>query len=529
MPAAPPTVWLFEDQLSPTLLNLREAPAESPVFMVESRTHWSDWPFHKVRLGFQAAAMRHFADELRNSGREVAYYPLKKRGYKDSISAIRDHVKKTKSREFWVTRPSEWHNQAWLDSLREKLGIAIRYFPNRLFLTDRDHFAKWASGRKKLIMENYYRQMRQDHDLLMDGSQPAGGQWNFDKMNRNPAKGKDLHFPPPPRFEPDDITAGALADIEHYFPDHPGSTDGFALPVKREDAHAALMDFIKNRLPLFGDYEDAMLSGQRVMYHSLISPVLNAGLVAPLAAAKAAVKAYERGDAPINAVEGFVRQIIGWREFVYGIYWQFMPEYRSRNQRGDKAKLPDFFWTGDTDMNCLRESLGAVVEDAYSHHIQRLMVICNFATLAGLEPQQVNDWFYSMYVDSWDWVVTPNVVGMAMNSDHDTIATKPYVSSANYIDKMSDYCGDCRYNPKERVGDDACPFNYLYWTFLEEGREKYDKNPRMRMVTKNLDRFGDQTMTQMRDQKQQFVKLTLKSSKKYAAWNVPKGRAEAEG
>ena len=515
-----PTAWILEDQLSPTLLNLREN-ADLPVLMIESRTAWREWPYHKRRLAFLAGAMRHFADELKTAGRDVHYYPLKARGYKDSLTAIRQHVKKVKDNELWLTRPTDYHTQAWIDTLPKKLGVTIRYFPNRLFLTDREHFAKWARG-KKVIMETYYRRMRKEHELLMeeDGKSPEGGSWNFDKMNRKPAKGLDLTFPKPPSFEPDAITKQVLKDVEREFPDHPGDTSGFDLPVSRDDAHAAVKDFLKNRLPLFGDYEDAMLTGERVLYHSLISPVLNAGLVNPVALAKAVERDYRKGKVPINAAEGFIRQIIGWREFVYGIYWTYMPEYRDRNQRGDSRPLPDFLWDGDTDLHCLKESVSAVVEEAYSHHIQRLMVICNFATLAGLDPQKMADWFLAMYIDSHDWVVTPNVVGMAMNSDHDTIATKPYVSTASYINKMSDYCGHCRYDPKQRTGEAACPFNYLYWTFLDDRRDEYAKNPRMRTVLSNIDRFGEATMKQMHEQRKQFVKLTINQTGGYDDWNA---------
>jgi deoxyribodipyrimidine photolyase-related protein len=270
-----------------------------------------------------------------------------------------------------------------------------------------------------------------------------------------------------------------------------------------------------------------MVTGEPTMYHSLVSPLINAGLIEPLAACKLVEKAFRDGRVPINSAEGFVRQIIGWREFVYGIYWSLMPEYRRRNPRGDDRPLPDFFWDAQTDMNCLKQSIGHVVEDAFSHHIQRLMVICNFATLAGLSPQAVNDWFLVMYVDSHDWVTVPNVIGMAMNSDEGVIATKPYVSSANYIHKMSDYCADCRFNPKERIGPAACPFNYLYWTFMDDQREAVGKNPRVARQLRVLDNFGEQVKAEMHRLRRDFLKEL--STDAYAAWNRPRGRAEAEG
>ena len=532
-----PTVWVFEDQLNPKLTSLVEAPKGSPVFMVESHTHQSAWPFHKVRLAFLMSAMRHFAKELEDAGRTVAYYPLKSRGYRDSFSALAHHFKKRKNRELWITEPSEWHCRHWLETVPERLerefetpGVTLKFFPNRMFLTDRQHFAKWLEGRKRVVMEHYYRQMRRDHDLLMDGDNPAGGEWNFDRMNRKTPP-KDHEFPEVSDSPPDEITKSVIKEIERRYGHHPGDLGDFAMAVTRKDAKKHFREFVKKRLPLFGDYEDAMVTGEKVLYHSMISPLINAGLLEPLEVCDQVEKAYEKGDIPINSAEGFVRQIIGWREFVYGIYGSFMPEYRSRNPRGDDRPLPEFFWTGDTDLNCLKQSLGQVVGDGFSHHIQRLMVICNFATLAGLEPQQVNDWFYAMYVDSHDWVVTPNVIGMAMNSDEGVIATKPYVSSANYIDKMSDYCGDCRYNPKDRTGEDACPFNFMYWAFNHDHREELSKNPRVKALLKNLNKFGKDEVDEILALRDSFlddhVPLTVKGD--YGNWNVPRGRAEAEG
>ncbi len=529
-----PSVWLFEDQLNPRVTSLAEAPSDAPVVMIESDVNFRMFPYHKKRIAFLCSAMRHFADELKQAGRTVAYYPLKPRGYRDSFSALAHHLKKKTDRELWVTEPSEWHTRAWLDTVPDRLardfdtaGVSIKFFPNRLFLTDRQHFAEWLKGRKRVVMEHYYRQMRVDHDLLMEpDGKPAGGAWNFDKLNRKPAP-KGHVFPERPHVEPDAITRSVMKEVERRFEDHPGSTKGFGLPCDRQNAKKHFTAFVKKRLPLFGDYEDAMVTGELTLYHSLVSPLINAGLIEPLAACRLVEKAHRDGRVPINAAEGFIRQIIGWREFVYGIYWSLMPEYRRRNPRGDDRPLPDFFWDAKTDMNCLKQSILHVVDDAFSHHIQRLMVICNFATLAGLSPQAVNDWFLAMYVDSHDWVVTPNVIGMAMNSDGGVIATKPYVSSANYINKMSDYCGDCRYHPKERIGPKACPFNFMYWTFMDDQRNAVGKNPRVARQLKVLDNFGEQVKVEMHRLRQAF--LDGLASDGYAAWNRPRGRDEAEG
>ena len=510
-----PNIWIFEDQLSPALAALRAAPSEARIFMIESRRAFAAWPFHKRRLTLLISAMRHFADELRSAGRIVDYSPLRDNDYMDSLAAIRAQVKTTGSNVFWITRPSEHHTQAWLDTLPALLGIEIRYFDNDLFLTDRSEFAAWFGRQRKPVMEMFYRRARITHGLLMEDDKPVGGKWNLDSANRKPAKSVPRPLPAAPTFEPDTITRDAKRDVDRHFPTHPGSTANFDLPVTRADAARALDEFLTHRLPSFGAYEDAMLAGEATLFHSMLSPLLNVGLLAPLDLARAGEREFRAGRAPLNSVEGFIRQIVGWREYVYGIYWTLMPDYRTRNSRQSTRALPDWFWTGDIDLNCLRHAIGGVVERGYAHHIQRLMVICNFATLVGLKPQEVNDWFYALFIDAHDWVVTPNVVGMGMNSDappgesEGTIATKPYISSAAYINRMSDYCAGCRYDPAKRTGDDACPFNYLYWTFLKHFGPAYAKNPRMTMMLKNADRIDADEMATMLQQRKRFIEVTV--------------------
>ena len=503
--ASRPTIWILEDQLSSTLPTLREAP-DALVLLIESDRAFRRVRYHKKRITFLVSAMRHFAEELRHIGRDVHHYPFVASGYRDSVSAIRHHVKTTGSRELWVVEPSEYDCRAWIETLPELLGVVIRYFPNTLFLTQRDEFREWAINLKSPVMEPFYRKMRAKHRVLMepDGKRPLGGVWNYDKENR---KGPPIKIavPPIPSFSPDAITLDVMKEIDRRFPDHPGQTHGFDLPVTREDAHAAFDDFLKHRLPHFGRYEDAMVSGEPFLFHSFVSPLLNAGLLEPLTCVRAAEQELNAGRAPMNAVEGFVRQILGWREYVYGIYWSFMPTYRTRNARNNTRPLPQLFWTGETNLNCLKQTLSSVIEHAYSHHIQRLMILSNFATLTGINPQAVNDWFYAMYVDSHDWVVTPNVVGMGMNADGGTMATKPYVSSGAYINRMSDYCKSCKYNVKERTGENACPFNHLYWTFMHRYRSAYARNPRMTMMMKQLDRIDPTEMQDMLQQSQHFI------------------------
>lgn len=498
-----PTIWLFEDQLSLDLEPL-DRSKEAPVLLIESDYNMRRLPYHRKRLVFLISAMRHFVRELRSVGRTVVHYPLQEIGYRDSLSALRHHIRQTGCREFWVMEPSEYHTRQWLDTLPDRMDIKITYFPNTLFLTDRDEFRRWARHVKSPVMEHFYRKMRQKYDILMNGSKPVGGKWNLDHENRKPIREK-IDIPRRMSFPPDTITTQVMEEIDRRFPDHYGNTRGFDLPVTRTDAKRFFEDFLDHRLVHFGDYEDAMLTEEPVLFHSLISPFLNVGLLCPLECVRAVEERWKQKKAPLNAVEGFIRQILGWREYVYGIYWSFMPEYRQRNSRGSERKLPRFFWDASTDLNCLKQCLSQVVEHAYSHHIQRLMVLCNFATLVGISPQAVNDWFLTMYVDSHDWVVTPNVIGMGMNADGGTMATKPYVSSAAYINRMSDYCQGCRYDPTRRTGENACPFNYLYWTFLHHFRESFGKNVRMNMILKNLDRIPQDEMLQMMRHRKQFI------------------------
>jgi deoxyribodipyrimidine photolyase-related protein len=501
------TLWLLEDQLSVELVR-KHRPDR--VLLIESKRHFATWPFHQHRILFQVSAIRHFAEELESAGIVVHHYGLGRRPYLDSLAAIAHLVKETRDPELVVVDPSEFHCAQWIKSIAGIKGVRIRHEPNTLFLTDRAEFAAWARPLKKPVMEPFYRRMRAKLNVLVepDGS-PVGGEWNLDKENRKPAK-RGMTFPEPLSIAPDAITRRTMKDVDKVFSSHPGSTRGFSLPVTRADAGKAWARFAQQRLPQFGDYEDAMLTGQPVMHHSFVSMLLNVGLLSPLKLVRDVEAAYHAGRVPLNSAEGFIRQIIGWREYVYGIYWSFMPEYRTRNARQSTLELPEWFWTGHTPMNCLSQSITGVVDRAYSHHIQRLMVICNFATLAGLSPQAMNDWFYSMYVDSVDWVVTPNVIGMGMNADNGTMATKPYVSSAAYINRMSDYCADCTFEPAERVGESACPFNYLFWTFLHEGAGRYKSNPRMTMMLKNAEKIDAKQMNQMMKQRTRFIELHMR-------------------
>ena len=372
---------------------------------------------------------------------------------------------------------AEWTGRQFQHRLTQRLGVPVEVIPNTMFLVgEHDPFPEIERDRP-VVMERFYRAMRGHHGILLDeAGGPIGGQWNFDKDNRRPYPRGGLDPPPPPSFPPDEITRTVMDNVAGL--DAIGAVDGFDLPVTRREALDALANFTTHRLGDFGAYEDAMSRDHGLLYHSLLSPLLNLGLLEPLETVRAATDALAAGTAPLNSVEGFVRQVIGWGEFVYWNYHRLMPGVVDANHWDHRRPLPAFWWDGDIDMACLRSVITRVVTEGYSHHIERLMVLCNFAMLAGLDPGAVNEWFLSCYVDAYEWVVTPNVIGMGLNADGGVIATKPYVASANYINKMSDYCTGCSYDPKRRTGPGACPFNALYWDFLARNEARLRANPR---------------------------------------------------
>lgn len=481
------TAWVLGDQLTPEAGCLEGIqPGKGVVLMAESIEHCRRLPFHKQKLVLVWSAMRHFADELRSKGYEVDYYEAEP----SFEAALAKHKKRISPGCVRLMDTAESGLGERLAGAARKQGLTVDLTPNTLFLSGKEAFQKEAKGKSSRVMEAFYRNMRRQTGLLMDGDKPLGGKWNYDKENRQPPDA-DLTFPPVPSCPPDKTTADVRKQVEKHFPDHFGSADGFAWPVTRRDAERFLADFIEHRLARFGPFQDAMVSGQRTLFHSLLSPLLNLGLLEPLAVCRAAEKGYQEGGAPLNSVEGFIRQVIGWREFVYQVYHWRMPDYAAMNHLGADLPLPGFYWTAETEMRCVREAVEALLEDGINHHIQRLMVTGNFALLAGVEPRQVNEWYWLAYVDAHEWVVTPNVLGMALYADGGILGTKPYAASANYINRMSDYCKGCAYDPKKTTGEGACPFNALYWDFLARNDSALRGNPRMGFAYRNLDKRGD--------------------------------------
>ena len=475
------------DQLSPELSALREAEKETDVVvMAEVWDEASYVQHHPKKIAFLFSAMRHFAEELRSEGWSVTYFKLED-GKQSITEALLAAAEATGASEVLATEPGEWR----LISALEDCALPVHQFPDDRFLCSHGEFEAWAEGRKQLRMEYFYRDMRRKTGLLMEGKDPAGGKWNYDHDNRKPAPDEVTHDGPL-RFEPDQITRDVIALVKARFDNHFGDLEPFWFAPDREGARAALDHFITHALPKFGDFQDAMLNDNRFLYHSIISMYINAGLLPWQDACAAAEAAWKGGRAPLNAVEGFIRQIIGWREYIRGIYFLEGPDYTTRNTLGHTRDLPDFYWGGPTKMNCVAKAVEATKAEAYAHHIQRLMITGNFALLAGIDPHQVHEWYLAVYADAYEWVEAPNVIGMSQFADGGIVASKPYVSGGNYINKMSDHCKSCAYKVADKTGPDACPFNLLYWHFLDRHRDRFEKNPRMAQMYRTWDRMADE-------------------------------------
>ncbi len=481
------------DQLDSGSRLVRETDKESDaILMMEVVGESEHVPSHKQRTALFLSAMRHFALDLYEKGYRLHYVRLDDRGNTQTFDGELERIaKRLKPEKLRCTEPGDWRVRDELDAAAGKLKLELEILPDEHFLTTRDTFEEWMAGRKQPVMEYFYREQRKRLDILMQkNGKPVGGAWNFDKENRKTFKRTpDVPATYTPRT--DEITDEVLDLIEDRLPDLPGQIRPFRWAVTRDQARRALDDFIETRLPLFGDYEDAMWTDEPFLYHAVLSSVLNLKLLDPRECLRKALEAYDNGHAPINAVEGFVRQIIGWREFIRGIYLHAGPDYRNGNTFNEKGSLPEMYWTGETDMACMQQCLGQVLEHAYGHHIQRLMVTGNFALIAGINPQAISDWYLGMYVDAVDWVTLPNTLGMVMHADGGLVGTKPYAASGKYIGRMSNYCKGCRYDNDKRHGDDACPFTTFYWDFLLRHRRKLASNQRMSMILKNLDRMDD--------------------------------------
>ena len=500
--------FVLGDQLTREVASLRHLDIDNDiVVMAEVSDEATYVPHHRKKIAFIFSCMRHFANELREEGATVDYRKLDDASdrtitsFSDALAAA---VKRHSPTRIVVTEPGEWRVREEMEGWSERFGVPVEILEDDRFLCSHERFRQYAKGKKQLRMEFFYREMRRELGFLMQGDRPEGGQWNFDHDNREPLPAEIL-VPERTEFEHDEITRECTALVAHRFGNHFGELDGFEWPVTREDALVALDDFIERCLPRFGRFQDAMREGEPFLFHGLVSPMINIGLLTSMEVCRRAEAAYYDGDAPLNAVEGFIRQIIGWREYVRGIYWWAGPGYKDTNRLNATRDLPGFYWSGETELNCLANAIGEIRENAYGHHIQRLMITGNFALIAGVAPAQIEEWYLSVYADAYEWVELPNVHGMSQFADGGYLASKPYASSGAYINRMSDYCKGCRYKVSKKAGEDACPFNYLYWNFLIENTERLSGLQRMRMPYSTLAKMSDERRAEIASDSARFL------------------------
>ncbi len=499
--------FVLGDQLSQDISSLEGLdPERDVVLMAEVVEECTYVGHHPKKIAFILSAMRHFAAELSERGVRVDYVKLDDPDNAGSFAgelgrALRRHA----PAQVIVTEPGEYRVLADMETWSGRLGVPVEIREDSRFFCSRRDFARWAEGRKAPRMEHFYREMRRKTGFLMEpDNKPVGNRWNFDPENRKRLP-VDVTPPEPKGFEPDDVTRAVLDLVENRFGQHFGDLEPFWFAVTAAQAEKVFAHFVKTALARFGDYQDAMAQDQDILFHSVISLYLNAGLLDPATVCRRVERAYREGAAPINAVEGYIRQILGWREYVRGIYWLKMPDYAESNALEAHRPLPAFYWTGETDMNCLSQSIGQTKRQAYAHHIQRLMVTGNFALLAGIDPKQVCTWYLAVYADAYEWVELPNTHGMALHADGGYLGSKPYAASGKYIQRMSNYCAHCRYDVKQTLGETACPFNALYWNFLLEQRERLEDNPRMAMPYRNLARMEPARVEAIRRQVESFL------------------------
>ena len=476
-------------------------PARDAVWMAEVREESTHVPSHKVRTANFLAGMRHFRDELRAGGKTVHYRelddPANRHTLAEELAATAGELKPAR---LVTVEAGDYRVREALRGVGRRLKLPLEERADRHFVASAADFARHAEGRKQLRLEFFYRELRKRTGILMDGREPEGGAWNFDKENRGSFGKKGPGLLPNARAFPPDATTRAVIDmVGRELPGNPGSLAEFDWPVTPADAEHALHDFIEFRLPEFGDYQDAMWTDRPVLYHARLSSALNLKLIDPLTVCKAVEAAYRKRQVPLAAAEGFVRQILGWREYVRGVYWRFMPDYLATNALNAEQPLPEFYWTGDTDYNCLKHAIQQTLQYGYAHHIQRLMVTGLFSLLLGVRPTEIHEWYLAVYIDAVEWVELPNVLGMSQYADGGLMASKPYAATGKYIDRMSNYCKGCRYEPGESVGETACPFTTLYWDFLMRHAELLRKNPRMGLQVKNADKLPESRREEIAD------------------------------
>ena len=497
---------ILPDQLTQKISALKSCkPEDTLVFMPESKDLFDGINHHKKKLIFLLASMRQFGVELKKSGWTVHSVAIDSPNNSNCLtSEVSKIIKRVNAKRLVITQPNTWKVKKLVESWSKNLHVDTFIPEDNRFLCTHKDFATWASGRKTFRMEYFYREMRKKTNLLMDDGKPVGGKWNYDSENRKTIK-QGLSVKPPKNFAPSKITKNVVAVVDKVFDKNFGSSKSFWFATSAKEAERAFNDFLSASLPFFGDYQDAMAKNEYFLFHGVLALYLNVGLLDPLKICTEVEAEFRKGNIPLNAAEGFIRQVIGWREFVRGIYWREMPAYLGENFLNAKKALPEFFWTGDTKMACLKAVIEQTHGEAYAHHIQRLMVTGNFALMAGINPIEVHEWYLAVYADAHEWVELPNTFGMSQFADGGVLASKPYFSSGAYINKMSNYCLDCQYNVKAKIGEKACPFNYLYWNFLDRNSSVLKNNPRLGLSYNSLKKMDMRLRDQYKAEASTFL------------------------
>nr|WP_230198429.1 cryptochrome/photolyase family protein [Luminiphilus syltensis] len=477
-------ILVLGDQLSLNNPALSDAdPACDHILLAEVTEEATYVRHNRHKLVLLFSAMRHFASRLKRKGFEVHYFQLG-----DDVSTLKSACKTVLDghdfERVLVCQPGEYRLAHEFRQWPEALGVEVEVLADTRFLASLEAFDAWADGRKQLRMEYFYRDMRRQYDILMDGDKPCGDRWNYDNENRVGWRQQE-DIPPRVNVEPDAVTAAVIEEVSAAFPDNPGDLSQFRLAVTQTGAERQFDWFCEHALSRFGTYQDALVEESPWVFHSLISMYLNCGLLDPLEVCRRVEQHWRNGDCELSAAEGFIRQVLGWREYIRGIYWRFMPDYADENFFGAERPLPDWFWSGETEMRCVSQAVRQSLDLGYAHHIQRLMVIGNFSLLTGLDVQSVCDWYLAVYIDAYEWVELPNTLGMALYADGGSMASKPYAASGKYIQKQGDHCKQCRFKPSKMTGEDACPFNSLYWRFIDRQSDKLENNPRMGLIMAN--------------------------------------------
>jgi deoxyribodipyrimidine photolyase-related protein len=488
--------------------------AQDRILMVEAPHESTQVWSHKARIVLFLSAMRHFyaclADRM-DIGSQSIYLKIGGHNFATLKDAWAQHIETIKPQKVIVCEPGEYRLEQDLIALCKVQNVQLVIRDDTHFMCSRADFKRWVDSKKELRMEFFYRKMRQQYNVLMDGKKPGGGAWNYDTENRKTfGKTGPQNVPSAPQVNVDRLTQDVIDLVEQHFPNHPGSLANFIWPVTRDQALQFLDDFIQHKLAGFGDHQDAMWQENSIekspyLWHSLLSTSLNLKLLNPREVIAAAVAAYKNHQLPLASVEGFIRQILGWREFIRGVYWLDMPQMKEANHYHHMRQLPRWYWSADTHMNCMKQTISDTMQHGYAHHIQRLMVTGMFGVLAEINPKEMAAWYLAVYVDAVEWVELPNVAGMALYANCGRFTSKPYVASGAYINRMSNYCKTCKYKPEVKTGADACPTTTLYWHFLIKHYEPFARNPRTALMAKNVERFSADDITAIQSQAQKIL------------------------